>query len=72
MKESMKENNAVVSEKTKETKKTTEKKIYKLGDEVKVKGKDCKIVEVLEDAKFHLKNMNEPFDSFFALEGEFE
>jgi len=57
---------------SKETKKTTEKKTYKLGDEVKVQGKDCKIVEVLEDAKFHLKNLSEPFDSFFALESEFE
>lgn len=67
----MKENNTVVNAK-KETKKTTEKKIYKLGDEVKVQGKGCKIVEVLEDGEFHLKNLSEPFDSFFALEGEFE
>lgn len=57
---------------TKETKNTTNKKTYKLGDEVKSDGKTYKIVEVLEDGEFHLKNVNEPFNSFFALEDEFE
>lgn len=56
----------------KETKKTTEKKTYKLGDEVKSDGKTCKIVEMLEDEKVHLKNLYEPFDSFVVMESEIE
>ena len=77
----MKENNEVVSAKTKENKiqevkqaieKVAGKKAYKLGDEVKAYGKNCKIVEVLDEERFHLKNLQEPYDSFVAVVEEFE
>ena len=51
-------------------KKAAEKKAYKLGDEVKAYGKNCKIVEVLEPNRFHVKNLDSPFDSFVVLEDE--
>ena len=44
-------------------KKVAEKKSYKLGDEVKAYGKNCKIVEVLDVYRYHLKNLQEPYDS---------
>ena len=75
----MKENNEIVNAKTKENKiqevkqaiaKVAEKKSYKLGDEVKAYGKNCKIVEVLESNRFHVKNLDSPFDSFIVLENE--
>ena len=53
-------------------KKVAEKKSYKLGDEVKAYGKNCKIVEVLDVDRYHLKNLQEPYDSFVALVEEFE
>ena len=72
---------AVLNAKTKENKiqevkqaieKVAEKKSYKLGDEVKAYGKNCKIVEVLDVDRYHLKNLQEPYDSFVALVEEFE
>ncbi len=48
------------------------KKTYKLYDEVKAYGKNCKIVEVLEPNRFHVKNLQEPYDSFVVLVEEFE
>ena len=72
---------AVLNAKTKENKiqevkqaitKVAEKKRYKLGDEVKAYGKNCKIVEVLDVDRYHLKNLQEPYDSFVALVEEFE
>ena len=72
---------AVLNAKTKENKiqevkqaieKVAEKKSYKLGDEVKAYGKNCKIVEVLEPNRFHVKNLDSPFDSFVILVEEFE
>ncbi len=48
------------------------KKTYKLYDEVKAYGKNCKIVEVLEPNRFHVKNLDSPFDSFVVLVEEFE
>ena len=51
-------------------KKVAEKKSYKVGDQVKAYGKDCKIVEVLDEGRFHLKNLQEPYDSFVILENE--
>ena len=75
----MKENNGVMNAKTKENKiqevkqaieKVAENRTYKLGDEVKAYGKNCKIVEVLEEGRFHLKNLQEPYDSFVILENE--
>ena len=53
-------------------KRVAEKKSYKLGDEVKAYGKNCKIVEVLDVDRYHLKNLQEPYDSFVALVEEFE
>ena len=53
-------------------KKVAEKKSYKLGDEVKAYGKNCKIVEVLDEGRYHCKNLREPYDSFVALVEEFE
>jgi hypothetical protein len=52
--------------------KVAENRNYKLGDEVKAYGKSCKIVEVLESSRFHVKNLDSPFDSFVALVEEFE
>ena len=77
----MKENNEVMNAKTKENKiqevkqaieKVAENRTYKLGDEVKAYGKSCKIVEVLDVDRYHLKNLQEPYDSFVALVKEFE
>lgn len=51
-------------------KKVAEKKSYKVGDRVKAYGKDCKIVELLETNRFHVKNLQEPYDSFVILENE--
>lgn len=51
-------------------KKVAEKKSYKVGDQVKACGKDCKIVEMLEEGRFHVKNLSSPFDSFVILENE--
>ena len=53
-------------------KKVAEKKAYKLGDEVKAYGKNCKIVEVLDVGRNKKKNLQEPYDSFVALVEEFE
>ena len=53
-------------------KKVAENRTYKLGDEVKAYGKNCKIVEVIDVDRYHLKNLQEPHDSFVALVGEFE
>ena len=50
--------------------KVAENRTYKLGDEVKAYGKNCKIVEVLESSRFHVKNLDSPFDSFVVLENE--
>ena len=76
---------AVLNAKTKENKiqevkqaitKVAEKREYveeyKVGDEVKAYGKNCKIVEVLDVDRYHLKNLQEPYDSFVALVEEFE
>ena len=53
-------------------KRVAENRTYKLGDEVKAYGKNCKIVEVLDEGRYHLKNLQEPYDSFVALVEEFE
>ena len=77
----MKENNEVVSAKTKENKiqevkqaieKVAGKKSYKLGDEVKAYGKNCKIVEVLDVGRYHCKNLESPYNSFIVLTNELE
>ena len=53
-------------------KQVTESRTYSLCDEVKAYGKNCKIVEVLDEGRFHLKNLQEPCDSFVAVVEEFE
>lgn len=72
---------AVLNANTKENKiqevkqsiaKVAENRTYKIGDEVKAYGKNCKIVEVLDVGRYHLKNLQEPYDSFIALVEEFE
>lgn len=55
-----------------ETLQEVKAKKYKVGDEVKAYGKNCKIVEVLEENRFHCKNLVEPWDSFVVLVEEFE
>ena len=65
-------NTEEVKQVTEAIKKVAEKKSYKLGDEVKAYGKNCKIVEVLDVDRYHLKNLQEPYDSFVALVEEFE
>lgn len=67
-----KENIKEVKQVTEAIKKVAEKKAYKLGDEVKAYGKSCKVVEVLDTDRYHVKNLVEPFDSFVVLEGEFQ
>lgn len=37
---------------------------YKLGDRVIADGKECRVVEVFEGSTYHVKNLDEPFDSF--------
>ena len=37
---------------------------YKLGDSVIADGKDCNVVEVFAGSVYHVKNKDEPFDSF--------
>ena len=42
------------------------------GDEFEVNGKQVKVVEVLEPGRYHVKNKQEPFDSFIVLDAEIE
>ena len=65
-------NTEEVKQVTEAIKKVAESRTYKLGDEVKAYGKNCKIVEVLDVDRYHLKNLQEPYDSFVALVEEFE
>jgi len=45
---------------------------YKKGDEFGFEGKQVKIVEVIGYQRYHVKNLNEPFDSFIVLESEIQ
>ena len=49
---------------------TTPVSLYKRGDEFEFRGKQVKVVEVIEADRLHVKNQNEPFDSFVVLESE--
>lgn len=51
---------------------TTPVVLYKRGDEFEFRGKQVKVVEVIADGRLHVKNQNEPFDSFIVLESEIE
>lgn len=35
-------------------------------------GKTCRVVEVVDVDRFHLKNINQPFDSFIVTSSELE
>ena len=54
----------------KQNKKTKVIDIYSKGDEFQFKDKQLKVVEILEEGRLHVKNLNEPFDSFIVLESE--
>lgn len=52
-----------VAEKKKESK-------YKRDDTVTVNGKNCKVVEVIAIDRWHVKNLESPFDSFIVTEDD--
>lgn len=52
------------------TKNTVPAVTYKRGDEFEFRGKQVKVVEVIEPDRLHVKNQHEPFDSFIVLESE--
>ena len=43
---------------------------YKRGDTVTVNGKNCKVVEVIAIDRWHVKNLESPFDSFIVTEDD--
>lgn len=49
-----------------------QQKVYQRGDEFEFRGKQVKVVEVLEEGRLHVKNQHTPFDSFIVLESEIE
>lgn len=44
--------------------------LYKRGDEFEFRGKQVKVVEVIEPDRLHVKNQHEPYNSFIILESE--
>ncbi len=67
-----KENIKEVKQVTEAIKKVAEMKEskYKRGDTVTANGKNCKVVEVLAIDRWHLKNLESPFDSFIVTEDD--
>ena len=65
-------NTEEVKQVTETIKKVAEKKEskYKRGDTVTVNGKNCKVVEVIAIDRWHLKNLESPFDSFIVTEDD--
>ena len=51
-------------------KKVAEKKSYKVGDEYILDTEVYKVVEVLGNGDYHLKNTKEPFNSFLTTDDE--
>lgn len=51
-------------------KKVAEKKSYKVGDEYILNTEVYKVVEVLGNGDYHLKNTKEPFNSFLTTDDE--
>lgn len=51
-------------------KKVAEKKSYKVGDEYILNTEVYKVVEVLGNGNYHLKNTKEPFNSFLTTDDE--
>lgn len=43
---------------------------FKKGDEFEFDGKQVKVVEVVAYDRYHVKNQNDPFDSFIVLGSE--
>ena len=43
---------------------------YQRGDEFEFNGQQVKVVEVIEKGRLHVKNKNEPYNSFIVLESE--
>lgn len=39
---------------------------YKIGSSVIANGKDCTVVEVFEGSTYHVKNKDQPYDSFIV------
>ncbi len=58
-----------VTEAIKKVTETKESK-YKRGDTVITNGKNCKVVEVIAIDRWHLKNLESPFDSFIVTEDD--
>lgn len=50
--------------------KVAEKKSYKVGDEYILNTEVYKVVEVLGNGDYHLKNTKEPFNSFLTTDDE--
>lgn len=42
------------------------------GDTVTIKGQVCKVVEILEPNRWHVKNTQEPFNSFIITDADLE
>lgn len=49
-----------------------QQKVYQRGDEFEFKGQQVRVVELIEDNRLHVKNKNEPFNSFIVLTSEIE
>lgn len=45
---------------------------FKRGDEFEFKGQQVRVVELIEDNRLHVKNKNEPYNSFIVLTSEIE
>lgn len=49
-----------------------QQKVYQRGDEFEFKGQQVRVVELVESNRLHVKNKNEPFNSFIVLTSEIE
>ena len=70
MNDKTKENIKQVQEVQEAIKKVAEKKSYKVGDEYILNTEVYKVVEVLGNGDYHLKNTKEPFNSFLTTDDE--
>ncbi len=70
MNDKTKENIKEVQEVQEAIKKVAEKKSYKVGDEYILNTEVYKVVEVLGNGDYHLKNTKEPFNSFLTTDDE--
>lgn len=83
MKKNFKKNAELPTETTDTTYETTatevqvelpevQQKVYHRGDEFEFKGQQVRVVELIEDNRLHVKNKNEPYNSFIVLTSEIE